>query len=258
MCIIALAYKTPALGPLVLLANRDEYYRRPAAPLDYWQDAPQTLGGRDLQAGGSWLAIDTRGRLAAVTHIRDGRPQAPAARSRGELVQRFVNGDEDAFSFGQWLRAHRHEFGPFNLLFGSHNDLLHFSSRSGQLNRLNPGIHVLSNADMDTPWFKSERLRSHMQTLRRPPTEAEALPWLCDRTAAEVTELPNTGVGLALEKLLSPVFIVGRDYGTRASSLLTITARGDVSFAEVSWDMSGRETGRRRYQLRIGQPRMSS
>lgn len=254
MCVIALAYKTAALGPLVLLANRDEYYRRPAEPLAFWQDQPQILAGRDLQAGGSWLAIDTRGRLAAVTHIRDGRPQT-GARSRGELVRRFVGGDEDTLAFAQWLREHRHEFGAFNLLFGPYNDLLHFNSRSGMLNRVNPGIHLLSNADMDTPWFKCERLRARMQSLRRPPQEAEVLPWLNDSTPAEVAELPNTGVGLALEKMLSPIFIVGRDYGTRASSLLTVAARGEVSFSEVSWGMGGRETGRRRYQLRIGQTR---
>ncbi len=257
MCVIALAYKTPALGPLVLLANRDEYYRRPSAALDFWHDAPQTLGGRDLQAGGSWLAIDTRGRLAAVTHIRDGRPQV-GARSRGELVQRFVTGDEEPLAFAAWLREHRHEFAPFNLLFGPSNDLLHFNSRNGVLNRVSPGIHVLANDDMDTPWFKSERLRERLSSLRRPPQEAEVLPWLCDGTAADVAELPNPGVGLALEKMLSPIFIVGRDYGTRASSLLTVNARGEVGFSEVSWGMGGRESGRRRYQLRIGQPRTST
>ncbi|MGL6048333.1 MAG: NRDE family protein [Vogesella sp.] len=254
MCIIAFAYKTPALGPLCLLANRDEYYARPALPLDFWPDYPQILGGRDVQAGGSWMAIDTRGRFAAVTHIRDGRP-AKAARSRGELVQRFVSGDADPLAFAAWLKDNAANYGPFNLIFGPVGDLLHFNSRTKTLNRVAPGIHVLSNADMDTRWYKSEQLRSLLATLKRPPADAEVLPWLMNPEQAPPDQLPNTGVGSALEKMLSPVFIVGRDYGTRCSSIMNVSARGDVSFTEVSFGMGGRESGRRRHQLRIGQIR---
>ncbi|MDC7716347.1 NRDE family protein [Vogesella sp. DC21W] len=254
MCIIALAYKTPALGPLVLLANRDEYYTRPALPLDFWTDYPQILGGRDVQAGGSWMAIDTRGRFAAVTHIREGRAVA-AARSRGELVQRFVSGDDSALAYAAWLKAHTGDYGPFNLVFGQVNDLLHFNSRTKSLNRIAPGIHVLSNADMDTRWFKAEQLRQKMTTLKRPPADSEVLPWLMNPESAPPEQLPNTGIGSALEKMLSPVFIVGRDYGTRCSSIVNVSARGDVSFTEVSYGIGGRESGRRRHQLRIGQLR---
>ena len=115
--------------PLCLLANRDEYYARPALALDFWPDYPQVLGGRDLQAGGSWMAIDTRGRFAAITHIREGRA-IQAARSRGELVQRFVSGDEDPLAFAAWLKDNAANYGPFNLIFGPAGDLLHFNSRS--------------------------------------------------------------------------------------------------------------------------------
>ncbi|WP_144371004.1 NRDE family protein [Vogesella urethralis] len=257
MCIIAFAYKTPALGPLCLLANRDEYYARPALALDFWPDYPQVLGGRDLQAGGSWLAIDTRGRFAAITHIREGRA-TPAARSRGELVQRFVSGDEDPLAFAAWLKDNAANYGPFNLIFGPVGDLLHFNSRTRALNRIAPGIHVLSNADMDTRWYKSEQLRSKLGTLKRPPVEAEVLPWLMNPEQAPPEQLPNTGVGSALEKMLSPVFIVGRDYGTRCSSVVNVSARGDVSFTEVSYGIGGRESGRRRHLLRIGQLRNPS
>lgn len=254
MCIIAFAYKTPALGPLCLLANRDESYARPSLALDFWPDAPQVLGGRDLQAGGSWMAIDTRGRFAAVTHIREGRA-SPAPRSRGELVQRFVSGDEDPLAFAAWLKENAAQYGPFNLLFGPVGDLLHFNSRNRSLRRVAPGLHVLSNADLDTPWFKAEQLREQLATLQRPPQESEVLPWLMNPQAAPPERLPNTGVGSALEKMLSPVFIVGRDYGTRCSSVLNVSARGDVSFTEVSYGIGGRESGRRRHLLRIGQTR---
>lgn len=251
MCVIALAYQTAAFGPLLVAANRDEYYARPTAALDFWRpEHPDVLGGRDLQAGGSWLAIDVRGRFAAVTHIREGRARS-AARSRGELVKRFVSGNESALEFAAWLKAEHGQFAPFNLLFGEIRNLLHFNSRSGMLNRVPPGIHVLSNADMNSRWFKCEQLRTKLQQQTRPPVENDILRWLSDPTPAPVEQLPNTGVGLAMEKMLSPVFINGRDYGTRASSVLTLNARGELSFTEVSWGLGGRESGRRRQSMRL-------
>lgn len=255
MCVIALAYKTAALGPLLIAANRDEYYARPSAALDFWRpDHPEVLGGRDLQAGGGWLAMDQRGRFAAVTHIRQGYAK-PGARSRGELVQRFVSGDESALDFAAWLKAEHSQFAPFNLIFGEVKDLLHFSSRSGMLNRVPPGIHVLSNGDMNSRWFKCEQLRQKLALQKRVPTDQEIISWLSDQTPSPVEELPNTGVGLAMEKMLSPVFINGRDYGTRASSVLTLSARGELMFTEVSWGLGGRESGRRRQMMRIGSTR---
>lgn len=251
MCIIAFAYKTPGLGQLVLLANRDEYYARPCEPLDWWPDHPETLGGRDLAAGGGWLMIDKRGRFAAVTNFRDGFPPK-AERSRGELVRRFVTGDEDPLVFADWLRAERHRYAPFNLLFGYTSDLFHFYSPTAQIARVTPGIHTLSNATLDTPWFKSQRLAEYLAEFGRVPTEDQAFTALSDPTPAGPGQLPNTRVGLALEKTLSPIFIRGRDYGTRASNLLVVSARGDIAFSELSWGLAGRETGRRRYTLRPG------
>lgn len=251
MCVIALAYKTAALGPLLIAANRDEYYARPTAAMDFWRpDFPEVLGGRDLQAGGSWLAMDARGRFAAVTHIREGYPRT-APQSRGELVKRFVTGSESALDFAAWLKAEHGQFAPFNLIFGEVKDLLHFNSRSGMLNRVPPGIHVLSNGEMNSPWFKCEQLRQKLLQQKRLPSDNDILGWLHDATPAPVEQLPNTGVGLAMEKMLSPVFINGRDYGTRASSVLMLSARAELTFTEVSWGLGGRESGRRRQMMRI-------
>ncbi|OHX13542.1 NRDE family protein [Chromobacterium sphagni] len=254
MCIIAFAYKTPGMGQLVLLANRDEYYARPAAPLDWWPEYPHTLGGRDLQSGGSWMMVDGRNRFAAVTNFRDGFP-AKAERSRGELVERFVVGDDDPFTFADWLRAEHHRYAPFNLLFGHTSDLFFFHSRTAQIARVTPGVHTLSNATLDTPWFKSQRLAEYLREFRRLPTEDQAYAALSDPTPAGPGQLPNTRIGLALEKTLSPIFIQGRDYGTRASMLLTVSSRGDIQFSELSWGLAGRETDRRNYNLRAGQAR---
>lgn len=249
---IAFAYKMPALGQLLLLANRDENYARPTAPLDFWPDHPNILGGIDLKAGGSWLAINSNGRFAAVTHIREGYAKT-GERSRGDLVRRFVTGEESSLDFAQSLAEQRNHYAPFNLLFGLTEDLYHFHSSTGQLIRLTPGIHTLSNATLDTPWFKCERLADRLQGITRVPSEADAFSWLEDPTTAPTEHMPNTGIGLALERQLSSIFVTARDYGTCSSSLLAVSGRGDVSFAERSFGLAGRETGRRRYTLRPGQ-----
>ena len=252
MCVIAFAYKMPGLGHLVVLANRDEKYARPAAPLDFWPDRPDILGGRDLQAGGSWMAINSNSRFAAVTHIREGFGK-PGERSRGELVSRFVTGQEPSLDFLRWVQAEKAHYAPFNLLFGEVDDLYHYHSSTGQLTRVTPGIHTLSNATLDTPWFKCERLAQHLVNLRRMPGDADAYTWLEDTTQAPQERLPNTGIGSVFERQLSPIFINARDYGTLSSMLLYVSARGDVAFAERSFGLAGREIGRRRYTMRPGQ-----
>lgn len=252
MCVIAFAFKRPGLGQLALLANRDEYYARESAPLEAWPDRPDILGGRDLKAGGSWLAISSAGRFATVTNIREGYAR-PGACSRGLLVRDFVAGEDDALTFAARLAEERDRYAPFNLLFGRTDDLYHFHSRTGQLTRLTPGVHTLSNATLDTPWFKCERLADSLRTLRGMPTEAQAYDWLADTEQAPPERLPNTGIGSALERTLSPVFVNARDYGTRASLLLMVSSRGDITFAERGFGLAGRETGRRRFTLRPGQ-----
>ncbi|WP_246542699.1 NRDE family protein [Paludibacterium yongneupense] len=242
----------PSLGQLVLIANRDEYYARPSAPLDWWEDHPGTLGGRDLQAGGSWLAVDVRGRFAAVTNFREGYART-GERSRGELVERFVTSDMEPLAFAGWLKEECAHYAPFNLLFGQVSDLFHFHSRGARLERVTPGIHTLSNATLDTAWPKCVRLADHLRDLRRPPTDDQAFGWLEDTTAVPAHALPNTGVGSALERALAPVFVQHRDYGTCASMLVTVSARGDVAFAERRFGLAARETGRRRFTLRPGQ-----
>jgi len=254
MCVIAFAYKSAALGPLFLIANRDETYARPSAPLGLWPEPHQNvLGGRDLQGGGSWLALDTRGRFAAVTNIRDGLRQQ-GERSRGLLVSEFVTGSMAVLAFAEQLKRERAHYAPFNLLFGMLDDLHHFHSSTGELVRVTPGIHTLANATLDTPWYKTKKLAQQLQACQRLPREDDALAWLADDAPAPPGQLPNTNIGLALEKTLSPVFIKGRDYGTRASLVLTAGARGDVSIIERSFSPAGRETGKVRRTLRIGQP----
>ena len=249
MCLIGIAYHHLPGTPLLLLANRDEYYARPARAIERWPEAPHILGGRDEQAGGGWLLVSDAGRVAAVTNVRTGMRET-AARSRGQLPLAWLNSPLSAAAFAAELTQQRHDYAPFNLLFGVANDMYCYHSPRNQLTRLRPGVHVLCNGLPDAPWPKSERLRGWLSALARMPAEEVMLDWLADRTPAPVEQLPNTGVGMAREKFLSPVFIAGDDYGTRASTLLTLSAQGRCLLLERQYH-AGRPQGSRRLNFSV-------
>ena len=104
MCLIAFAINASARWPLVIASNRDEFLDRPTLPLNDWKTASdqRILSGRDLRAGGTWLGATPDGRVAFVTNVRQAQPQA-AARSRGELVTRWLESRLDGASFAAAL-----------------------------------------------------------------------------------------------------------------------------------------------------------
>ncbi len=227
MCLAVFALASHPRYPWVLAANRDEFYARPSAALDWWPDAP-LLGGRDLHAGGSWLALHRSGRLALVTNVRE--PQVappPEAASRGELVLQALQ--RPAPALDELRQAPR---AGFNLLWA---DLkageAHWLSNRAGGGAVTPGLHGLSNAALNTPWPKLKRLRSQLaQALQDEPEPARLtatlLAALADRQPAPDAELPDTGVGLLRERQLSSAFvhIAGPDgqpvYGTRCSTVV--------------------------------------
>ena len=228
MCLIAVGWQMHPHWPLVLLANRDEWRARPTAPLQSWDDPPDGVGGRDLQAGGSWLLLSARRRLAAVTNIR--RMDVPAGlRSRGELVRDFIAADSTAAGWAERLGARATEYAPFNLLLWDGVALVlasmdaQFSSTS-----LAPGYYGISNGPADPPWSKALRplgpLRRLLQQLevRSPDDATREQAWSIMRDTAPLSdaELPQTGLDLARERWLSSAFIEGQTYGTRSSALV--------------------------------------
>jgi uncharacterized protein with NRDE domain len=229
MCLIAFAWRKHPRYRLVLAANRDEFHERPTAPAQALPDAPQVHGGRDLRKGGSWLLVSEKDRVAAITNVRNGAEIAsPAWRSRGELVDEFARGEEMPSPWLAELSLRAAEYGPFNLLVGAGGELHFASNRPRYRHRpLKPGIHTLSNGDLDAPWPKSLRLREVLSAWIE--TESSMDDWppvqklfsaLADTREAADAELPHTGIGLALERRLSAAFINGVEYGTRASSVL--------------------------------------
>lgn len=233
MCLILLALNAHPDYPLVLAANRDEFYRRPSAGLHRWHDAP-ILAGRDEQAGGTWLGVTPNGRFAALTNVREGGRAASGRRSRGELVREFLAGGMSAEDYLAAIEPQAYD--GFNLLLGKlypAPDLLWFSNREPGPQRLESGVLGLSNARLDTPWPKLASGRAALTELLSigPDIEA-ALALLADDTQAEDAELPATGVPYAWEKALSSRFIRTPDYGTRSSSVLILDKDGTLSFHE--------------------------
>jgi len=153
MCLIVFAWRPGHAQPLIVAANRDEFYARPSLPLGQWPELPQIHAGRDLEAGGTWLGVGADGRFAALTNIRNPH-QPPARRSRGELVARFLAGDVPLDDYLRDVVGRSVEYAGFNLLLGNAEQLWHYNARDPQPQRLEPGVYGLSNAGLDTPWPK--------------------------------------------------------------------------------------------------------
>ena len=232
MCLILLALHAVPKRPWLLLGNRDEYHGRPSAPAAHWDDAPDVVGGRDLEAGGSWLAVTREGRFAAVTNVRAGPPRR-GKRSRGALVADFVRGAAPPDDFAQNIARLREEFGPFNLIVGDRDGAWGASTLSETAWRFTDGVHVLSNGPPAPRWPKAQHLDDMFAgALRADADDAALLDLLGDASQPQESALPDTGIGLELEKFLAPVFIRGNEYGTRASTLAYTSDDGTVTLRE--------------------------
>lgn len=233
MCLILLAHRAHPDYPLVIAANRDEYYRRPTARAAFWQDYPQILAGRDLECMGTWLGVTRAGRFAALTNFRDPHASKTDAPSRGQLVSDFLTSEREPREYLEEVAARAPHYNGFNLLAGDVDGVFYFCSRTGSMQQASSGIHGLSNHLLDTPWPKVTRGKKRLQAVLEDEPSAEVLlDLLQDREPAPASELPDTGVGADLERVLSPALIVSPQYGTRASTAVLFGGDGSVSFSE--------------------------
>lgn len=255
MCMVLLAFHAHPRYPLVIAANRDEAYARMAAPAAFWGDHPHIHAGRDLEKGGTWLGITRDGRIAAVTNYRAGYTPRDAPRSRGELVSRFLIGSDSPAGYLAQVAAHGDEYNGFSLIAGDLDALFFLSNRGEGIERISRGVHGLSNHLLDTPWPKVERGKRAMRTLLHAGEHALVgglFDFLADRTPAHDQALPDTGVGLQRERELSPAFISGERYGTRASTLVLVRGDGEVLFHERSFGVAGRALGEISSRFHLG------
>lgn len=226
MCLIAFAVDCDRRWPLVVAANRDEFLDRPSAALAAWTDFP-IIAGRDLSAGGTWLGVTRTGRFAALTNFRDPTARRSGVRSRGVLVSGFLAADDDPERYANAVVEAREDFADFNLLVGDHAGLWYASSALANVERVTPGLHVLSNHLLDTPWPKSRRAMAGLSAaLPQVDPVPALLEVLRDGGHPDPELLPDTGVGEVRERLLSPIRIEAPGYGTRCSTVLLMSPAG--------------------------------
>ncbi|MBE9523379.1 MAG: NRDE family protein [Proteobacteria bacterium] len=239
MCLLLMALNKYPDYQLVLLANRDEYYDRPTCPAAFWDEAPFLLAGKDLQGGGTWLGVTRKGRIAAVTNYRDPASVRESAPSRGRLVSNFLLGQEGPLEYLDKLDREAGKYNGFNLIIGGKDQLYWYSNRGDRVRALSPGICGLSNHLLDTPWpkvAKSKDALAHLLSEQEDPSLEELFRILTDHTIADDEHLPDTGVSLEWERILSPIFIVSPTYGTRSSTVLLIDVQDRVTFVEKTFD----------------------
>jgi uncharacterized protein with NRDE domain len=254
MCLILIAHRADPRYRLVVASNRDEFFARPTLPTAYWHDAAHVLGGRDVEKGGTWMGVTRDGRWAAVTNFRDGTKPAPGARSRGELVARYLIESVPPRAYVSSLRQIAGNYTGFNLLVGNQDELHHFSNKDDAPRRLDPGIYGLSNGLLDAPWQKVQRgkhaLRNALAGAEGPDRLIDTLlAALANRDIAEDHALPSTGISRDWESRLSAVFIHAPGYGTRASTVLVAARDGEVLYHERSFDENGKQAEDRRYRF---------
>jgi uncharacterized protein with NRDE domain len=238
MCLILFAYNAHPRYRLVLAANRDEFYKRPTAPLKYWEDHPHILGGRDLEQLGTWMGITRNGRFAAITNYRSALTNRHNAPSRGHLVADFLIGHQPVADYLQKIRRGAKQYSGFNLIVGDIKGVHYYSNQNDRPVRLQPGIYGLSNHLLDTPWPKLSQGKQALSSLLREKERIDTdqlIEILQDQQVPADDQLPDTGIGLRLERILSPVFITSPDYGTRSSSILLIDQDGHVIYCERTW-----------------------
>jgi uncharacterized protein with NRDE domain len=231
MCIVVLAWQTVPNKPLILFGNRDEFYHRDAAPLAIWpHDLSHNpiIAGRDLQSGGTWLGITASGRWAIITNFRRKENLPENAITRGALVADYLNGDREPLAFLQSVNPD--QYAGFNLIVGTRTDAAIMGNRGTPPQTLPAGIHTLSNALLDTEWPKTKRLAQGFRALDLTANDDELVSngfdLLNDETKAVVDDLPNTGIGIEMEEVLSSIRIDSPIYGTRVSTVVVLSDQG--------------------------------
>lgn len=241
MCLVAFAWKSHPRWRLVLAGNRDEFHGRPTAALAAW---PGTgiLAGRDLRSGGTWVGLGRDGRVAVITNVRDGLPPPFNGPSRGALPVDFLTGSAPAPAHAQALAGIAHDYAPFNLVLADADACAYVGNHPASgAHDVTRGVHGLSNGAFDAPWPKTRRLREALRAWVDAGHDGLDPLWdaLADEHLAADADLPDTGVGLALERRLSAAFIRGKDYGTRASTVILIGHDGQARIHERRFGPDG-------------------
>ena len=253
MCLLVLALRTHPRLPFIVAGNRDEFHVRPTQAARWWPDKRGIVGGRDLQAGGTWLAVHRNGRFAAVTNYRDAHREKAGLRSRGDLVTGFLDADAGAIEYLESIDSGA--YAGFNLVVSDGRSAGYLSNRGAGLRELPPGIYGLSNATLDDPWSKVTRTKARLAVLIDADNvnESSLLRMLGDREKASADEVETNGLSFTMAHTLTAPFIVHPEYGTRCSTVMTIDDAGSVRFVERRFTPDGRTSGESKFAFESGQ-----
>jgi len=249
MCLIALSVGQHPDYPLILAANRDEFHARPTKEAHWWPDKPDVVGGRDLQAGGTWLAVHRNGRFATVTNYRDAMASKPGHRSRGHLVTGFLDGTLSPEDYLATIEEDR--YAGFNLIVGTRDEVAYLSNREDGTRKLQTGTYGLSNALLDGPWHKVERSKEKLQELleRNTANESSLMRLMNDRTKGPVSEVKTDQLKFDKAHAITAPFIVMPDYGTRCTTVVMVDTGGNWRFTERRFDPAGHTTGESKFSF---------
>ena len=220
MCIIAWHWDPVSDIPLIILANRDEFYNRPALSMHWWHQ-PSILAGKDLQAHGAWLAINQKGNFAGITNYRNTQQSINSERSRGDLIPQFFASNLSVKDYLDKLKSISHFYQNFNLILFDGENFTGFESLNNNTISFEPGTHVVSNGSFHCNWPKSLQLKENLvQLVHSKHINIDVLSKLLkNKNTYPLDSLPNTGLNIKMEEILSSIFIQSESYGTRVSSI---------------------------------------
>ena len=254
MCLIVFAYKTSSDYPFILAGNRDEFYERPTKPAHIWQTDPRMIAGKDEKAGGTWLGFTETGRFAAITNYRDMNNLKEDAPTRGKIVTDFLLSEKDVLTFLEGLKQQSHLYNGFNLIAGTFDQLYYLSNQKEEIEKIEPGVHVISNAFLNTPWPKSRWAKKRFENIINYSgfDEGELFKLLLNTRRYPKDELPKTGLPDEMEQAVSSVFIITEEYGTRSSSIVAVDENSKAEIIEQTYRQGSIEVENvKRYSIQL-------
>ncbi len=253
MCLIFFSLNKHPAYKLIVAANRDEFYNRKTAPANFWQDYPNIVGGRDMEASGTWMAMNKNGKISLVTNYRDPANINPDAPSRGQLVSDFLKNGDAPEKYLENVSQRAAQYNGFNLLAGYPDQLWYLSNYGNGIQKLESGIYGLSNHLLDTPWPKVDRGKEMFNNaIGNEVIEPDDLfDILHDEQRAADQFLPETGIGIDRERALSSMFIKTNGYGTRCSTVIMVSNHGKVLFSERVFNLDTFEHQTKQFEFLI-------
>jgi len=253
MCLIVMAYNYHPEYKLIFAANRDEFYKRPSSGADFWKDEPSLLAGKDLKEGGTWCGITKNGRFAAITNYRDMKLIKEDVLSRGSIVTDFLLGTSSPELYSKGLADSADLYNGYGLIFGNKSELFFFSNQTKKINKIEAGIHGLSNHLLNTPWFKVKRGKELLKKAidNKATLVDDLFIMLSDKTLSPEKELPDTGLSKDIEKSISSIFVETPDYGTRSSTVILIDKNDNVTFIEKSLNTEDKKWEINAYKFKL-------